>query len=49
MIRLGAGNREKGLTAKRHAPDFDVDEAVLPIGVEIFFRAVKKYLTDPGS
>lgn len=44
MVRLGCCNPDKGIIGAGHAPDFDVDEAVLPIGVEIFFEAVKDYL-----
>ena len=30
---LGAGNPEKGFNASQHAPDFDIDEACLPVGL----------------
>ena len=46
MLRLGCSNPDKGLVRVGHAPDFDVDEASLPIGVEIFYQAVKDYLVD---
>jgi amidohydrolase len=35
LALLGAGNREKGITAPHHSPEFDIDESVLPRGVEI--------------
>jgi amidohydrolase len=36
---LGGGNREAGITAPHHHPGFDLDEACLPIGVEVMARA----------
>ncbi len=44
FLRLGCGNSDKGIIHKGHSPHFDVDEAALPIGVEIFTEAVKSYL-----
>ena len=44
MLRLGCANPEGGLVHITHSPRFDVDEAVLPMGVEIFIQAVKDYL-----
>jgi amidohydrolase len=35
---LGAGNAEQGITAPHHSPDFDIDESVLPLGVELLAR-----------
>lgn len=32
FFRLGVGNVERGITAGVHTPDFDVDEACLPVG-----------------
>ncbi|MFQ5427951.1 MAG: M20 family metallopeptidase [Thermodesulfobacteriota bacterium] len=34
LFRLGTSNKEKGLTAKLHSPDFDVDEKALDVGVK---------------
>lgn len=45
IIRLGCANSQKGITAPLHSPYFDIDEDVLTIGSEIFYRAVEKYLT----
>jgi amidohydrolase len=36
---LGGGNSAAGITAPHHHPEFDLDEACLPIGVEVLTRA----------
>ena len=41
---LGAGNESSGITAPHHHPDFDIDEACLPIGAEVLTRAALRYL-----
>jgi amidohydrolase len=46
MIRLGCSNPDRDIVRVGHSPFFDVDEAVLPIGVEVFYQAVKDYLVD---
>jgi metal-dependent amidase/aminoacylase/carboxypeptidase family protein len=33
MLLLGVGNPEAGVNGTPHAPDFDVDERALPLGV----------------
>jgi amidohydrolase len=35
FILLGAGDRERGITAPHHSADFDIDESVLPLGTEL--------------
>jgi len=45
LIRLGCGNRERGIVHPLHSPYFDVDEEVLVIGVRIFVEAVRRSLT----
>ncbi|MCD6430872.1 MAG: amidohydrolase [Deltaproteobacteria bacterium] len=45
IMRLGCSNPAAGLDAPLHSPYFDVDESVLEIGTEIFYRAVEKFLT----
>jgi amidohydrolase len=45
MIRLGCRDESGRFIHPLHSPHFDMDEAVLPIGVEIFGRAVRDYLT----
>ena len=45
MTRIGCSKNLKGCEEKRlHSPHFDIDEAVLPIGVEIFTETVKMFL-----
>ncbi len=41
---LGASNEEKGITAPHHSPYFDIDEDVLPIGVELHARVALEFL-----
>jgi len=41
---LGSSNKEKGLDQPHHSPQFSFDEDAMPTGVEIFARAVMKYL-----
>lgn len=41
---LGSANSERGITAPHHNPHFDIDEAVLPIGVAVLMRALAHYL-----
>jgi amidohydrolase len=41
---LGVGNREKGITAGWHTPDFDVDEESLVIGVKVMSNVLLDYL-----
>ncbi|MGH7643066.1 MAG: M20 metallopeptidase family protein [Candidatus Dormibacteria bacterium] len=45
---LGAGNESSGITAPHHHPDFDIDEACLPIGAEVMARAALAYLAGAG-
>jgi len=44
IIRLGCRGASQGFIHPLHSPLFDMDEAVLPLGVEIFCRAVEDYL-----
>jgi amidohydrolase len=41
---LGVGNREKGVTAMIHTPDFDIDEESLVLGVKLMSNALLDYL-----
>lgn len=41
---VGAGNAARGITAPHHNARFDLDEACLPIGLEILARAALEYL-----
>ncbi len=38
FVLLGAGNEARGITAPHHSASFDIDEAVLPRGVELLAR-----------
>jgi len=44
FFRLGIRNEEKGIIHPYHSSRFDIDEEVLPFGVEMFVRIVDKYL-----
>ncbi|MFW6147434.1 MAG: M20 metallopeptidase family protein [Thermodesulfobacteriota bacterium] len=44
LIRLGSGNKEKGLIHPLHSPLFDVDEEVLMVGVRVFVEAIRRAL-----
>lgn len=41
---VGAGNRERGITAPHHHPQFDIDEDALKVGVEVFVRLIEAQL-----
>jgi amidohydrolase len=41
---LGVGNREKGITAGWHTPDYDVDEESLVVGVKVMSNVLLDYL-----
>ena len=45
---LGGGNREVGIVAPHHHPEFDLDEACLPVGVEVMLRAALAYCAGEG-
>ena len=49
FMKIGCRNPEKGIVHKGHSPYFDVDEASLAIGVEIFTEAVRSYLISTYS
>ena len=44
MMRLGCTSPSSDTILSGHSPYFDVDEAALPIGVEVFHQAIKDYL-----
>ena len=44
FFRLGCRNEEKGLIHPYHSSLFDIDEEVLPFGVEMFIRVIDQYL-----
>jgi amidohydrolase len=41
---LGVGNKERGITAGNHTPDFDADEKALAVGVKTMAAMVCDYL-----
>ena len=45
IMRLGCSNKKRGIVHSLHSPYFDIDETVLEIGTEIFYEAVKCYLS----
>ncbi len=44
FFRLGCRNEEKGIVHPFHSSSFDIDEDVLPFGVEMFTRIIDQYL-----
>ena len=40
---LGCSNEAKGITNMLHTPQFDIDEDVLPFGVELYLRLIERY------
>jgi len=47
LLWLGITNPEKGIASLLHAPDFDVDEDALVIGVQVVTRILLHYLDLP--
>ena len=45
IVRFGCRNKERGIDFPLHSPNFDIDEKALDIGVELFWRALKAYLS----
>ena len=43
FIFLGAGNEAKGADLPHHNPRFDIDESVLPHGVELYVKGALQY------
>lgn len=41
---VGASNPARGIGSPHHSTRFDIDEASLPIGVEVFLRIVEEFL-----
>ena len=44
FFRLGCRNEEKGIVNPFHSSRFNIDEDVLPFGVEMFARIIDEYL-----
>ena len=43
---VGTRNEARGLVWDHHHPRFDLDEAALPVGVELLSRIAERYFTD---
>lgn len=43
---VGAGNREKKITAPHHHPSFDIDESAMKIGIHCFINLILQHLTN---
>jgi len=43
-VKMGIRNEARGIVAKMHTPDWDIDEAVLPLGVRTMATLVWDYL-----
>ncbi|RKX79115.1 MAG: amidohydrolase [Spirochaetes bacterium] len=46
FLFLGTGNKEKGSDYPHHNPRFNIDEDILPMGVELFVRGALKYFQE---
>ena len=44
FLRLGSGNKAKGIVAEAHTPEFDIDEDCLVTGVKVMSNLVVDYL-----
>jgi amidohydrolase len=44
FLRLGSGNKAKGIVAEAHTPEFDIDEDCLVTGVKVMSNLVLDYL-----
>jgi amidohydrolase len=44
FLRLGSGNKAKGITAESHTPEFDIDEECLVTGVKVMSNLVLDFL-----
>ena len=48
FVFLGGGNPERGITAMNHSDRFDMDEAVLAMGVKAQLTIATDFLSNPG-
>lgn len=44
FLRLGSGNKSKGITAESHTPEFDIDEDCLVVGVKVMSNIAIDFL-----
>ena len=49
LLRLGSGNKARGITAEIHTPEFDIDEDCLVVGVKAMSAIVLDYLDKARS
>jgi amidohydrolase len=49
LMRLGSGNKAKGITAEAHTPQFDIDEDCLVVGVKAVSAVLLDYLEKHGG
>jgi len=45
IFQLGGANPDKGIRASLHNPYFDIDEAALPLGVQVFLHILRNQLS----
>ena len=45
LIRLGAGNKKKGISSPLHHPKFTIDETALPVGASVLAESCLEFLT----
>jgi amidohydrolase len=48
FLRLGSGNKAKGIVAESHTPEFDIDEDCLVTGVKVMSNVVLDFLERHG-
>jgi amidohydrolase len=44
FLRLGCGNRARGIVAEAHTPEFDIDESCLAVGVNVLSNLALDFL-----
>lgn len=49
LLRLGSGNKAKGITAQIHTPEFDIDEECLVVGVKVMANLALDFLDRHAS
>jgi amidohydrolase len=49
LLILGTRNRAKGIESVNHTPDFDIDEAALPLGVRTLVTLARDFLGTPKA
>jgi amidohydrolase len=49
FLRLGSGNKSRGITAEGHTPEFDIDEECLVTGVKVMSNIALDYLDNHAA